>query len=199
MMEWNEAERAAIERLRAALPPADLEESVVAALASGRAREPQTPRIPARRAWAWGALALAASLAVFLAGISVSDRGASHAPAGRAPGGPATSERYLLLLYEDDAYRAPATPEEQTARVAEYSAWADDLRERGIDVEGEELAPLAESEWLGGRESGVEAAGTLTGYFLVAAPDAAAAVAIARTTPHLKHGGTVVVRRVVRH
>jgi hypothetical protein len=96
----------------------------------------------------------------------------------------------MLLLYEDAAYRAPATPEEQAARVAEYVGWAEDLRERGIDIEGEELAPEGASE---GR------LGILSGYFLVAAPDADAAVAIARTTPHVRHGGTVVVRRIVEH
>jgi hypothetical protein len=220
-VEWTAAERAALARLRAALPPADLEESVVAALtgqglvgpggpvgrAAGGPREPQPPRVPAHRAWAWGALALAACLAAFVAGISVSDRGAGRAPTGPATADVATTERYLLLLYEDESYQAPATPEEHAARVAEYSGWVDDLRQRGIDIAGEELAPPVESEWLDGREGGIEAtegapggpAGTLAGYFLVEAPDAAAAMAIARTTPHLKHGGTVVVRRIVEH
>jgi hypothetical protein len=208
-VEWTAAEKAVLERLRAGGPPADLEDSVLAALA-GRglvgggshapARpllEPQSPNVPARRAWAWGAFALAAALAAFYAGISVSDRGT----------GRATADRYILLLYEDAAYRAPATPEEQADRVAEYVRWIEDVRERGIDVEGEELAPSEESEWLDGRGGEVGAAqgapggplGALAGYFLVAAPDADAAVAIARTTPHLRHGGTVVVRRIVEH
>ena len=216
--EWTAAERAALERLRAGGPPADLEDSVVAALAGrgligggpAAARpspQPQTPNVPARRAWAWGALALAAALAAFFAGISVSDRGAGRTPAGSEVVPAATTARYLLLLYEDAAYRAPATPEEQAARVAEYGGWVADLRERGIDIQGEELAPTDESAWLDGRERGVTAAegapagelGMLSGYFLVAAADADAAVAIARTTPHLRHGGTVVVRRIVDH
>lgn len=218
LVEWNAAERAALDRLGEVAIPGDLEQSVVDALAgrglidpggvaiaggvTGRPREPQTPRVPARRAWAWGALALAACLAAFFAGISVSDRGA-----GRQPAAPATLERFLLLLYEDESYRAPVTPAEQETRVTEYSAWAADLRERGIEIEGEELAPPAEADRLAGRGAGGEAgrgapagsAGTLAGYFIVEAEDQPAAVAIARTTPHLKHGGTVVVRRVVRH
>ena len=215
--EWNAAERAALERLRAAGPPADLEDSVVAALAgrnligggpaAARPSPAQTPGVPARRAWAWGALALAAALAAFFAGTSISDRGAGRTPAGSEAVPAATVERYLLLLYEDAAYRAPATPAEQAARVAEYAGWVADLRERGIDIQGEELAPGAESAWLDGRERGVREAvgapaselGILSGYFLVAAADADAAVAIARTTPHLRHGGTVVIRRVVEH
>jgi hypothetical protein len=87
--------------------------------------------------------------------------------------------------------------------VAEYSAWAAALRERGIEVEGEELAPPGEADRLAGVEAGrgapAGAAGTLAGYFLVEAEDQPAALAIARTTPHLQYGGTVVVRRVVRH
>lgn len=216
--EWTAAERDALERLRAGGPPADLEDSVVAALAgrgligggSRAARpspQPQTPSVPARRAWAWGALALAAALAAFFAGISVSDRGAGRTPAGREVVPAATAERYLLLLYEDAAYRAPSTPEEQAARVAEYGGWVADLRARGIDIRGEELAPTDESAWLDGRERGIPAVegapagelGMLSGYFLVAAADANAAVAIARTTPHLRHGGTVVIRRIVEH
>ncbi|HYO45877.1 MAG TPA: hypothetical protein VEY33_04230 [Gemmatimonadota bacterium] len=217
-VEWSAAERAAIERLRAAAPPADLEESVVAALAgrglvgsgdvaapggvTGGPREPRTPKVPTHRAWAWGALALAACAAAFFAGISVSDRGA-----GRGPATPPALERYLLLLYEDESYRAPVTPAEQEARVAEYSAWVSDLRERRIEVDGDELAPPSEADRLDGRRDAVEAtrggptgaAGSLTGYFVVEASDRAAVVAIARTTPHLKHGGTVVVRQVVRH
>ena len=113
----------------------------------------------------------------------------------------------MLLLYEDAAYRAAATSEDQADRVAEYVAWAGELRERGVEVEGEELAPAGESAWLDGRWDGVVAAegapggtlGALAGYFVVAAPDLDAALAIARTTPHLAHGGTVVVRRVVEH
>jgi hypothetical protein len=201
-VEWTAAERAALERLRAGEPPADLEDSVVAAIAArgligggshAPARplpEPQIPKVPARRAWAWGALALAAALAAFYAGISVSDRGAGRPAGGSGAARQSPTERYMLLLYEDAAYRAPATPEEQAARVAEYVGWAEDLRERGIDIEGEELAPE------GGPEGRL---GILSGYFLIAAPDADAAAAIARTSPHVRHGGTVVVRRIVEH
>lgn len=214
--EWTAAERAALERLRVGDPPADLEDAVVAALAArgqlggpaaARPSPAQTPGVPARRAWAWGALALAAALAAFFAGVSISDRGAGRTPGGGAVPA-ATAARYLLLLYEDAAYRAPETPEEQAARVAEYGNWVTNLRERGVDIQGEELAPVGESAWLDGRErGGVPAAagaaagelGILSGYFLVAAADPDAAMAIARTTPHLRHGGTVVIRRIVEH
>jgi hypothetical protein len=205
-IDWTAAERAALDRLGEVAIPGDLEQSVVDALASrgliGGPRERQTPRVPRRRAWAWGALALAACLAAFLAGIAVSDRGA-----GRGPAAAAAPDRFLLLLYEDESYRAPVTPAEQEARVAEYSAWAAGLRDRGVDVQGEELASAAEADRLDGRAASVDAArgepagssGSLAGYFIVEAEDQPAAVEIARTTPHLRYGGTVIVRRVVRH
>jgi hypothetical protein len=225
-VEWSAAERAALERLRAGGPPPDLEESVVAALAgeglvadmaagsggSVAAKRPHEPpgrpaRVPTRRAWAWGALALVATLAAFFAGVSISDRGAGSEDALPGTVGPASPERWLLLLYEDAAYRAPATPEETAARVAEYVAWVEDLLEQGVAVDGEELAGPVESEMLDGRRGAIETGpgapsgpvGTVAGYFVVEAPDREAAIAIARTSPHLAHGGTVVVRRIVRH
>ena len=197
--EWTAAERAALDALRAESPPADLEESVVAALAGegllvggAGAESPQREdarRVPARRAWGWGALAVAACLAAFLAGVAISDRGAGRSPEVL----PAAPERWMLLLYEDESYRAPATDEEHAARVAEYAAWARGLGERGISVEGEELAPES------GAPVPAEPRGVLSGYFIVEAADRAAAVAIARSNPHLAHGGTVVVRRIVQH
>lgn len=219
-VEWSAAEAAALDRLRAAGPPPDLEESVVAALAgegliggeevagsSGIGTEARTARVPARRAWAWGGLALAACLAAFVAGIAISDRGAGRESAEPGTVGPPSAEQWLLLLYEDAAYQAPATDEEHAGRVAEYAAWANDLAERGIVVEGEELAGPVDSEMLDGRRGAIETGpgapsgpvGTVSGYFVIEAPDQAAAVAIARTTPHLAHGGTVVVRRIVRN
>ena len=219
-VQWSEPEAAALERLRAGAPPADLEESVVAALVgeglvvggetagySGIGTEARPARVPTRRAWAWGVLALAACLAAFVAGIAISDRGAGREEALPETVVPPAPERWLLLLYEDSAYQAPATDEELAGRVAEYAAWANDLAERGIVVDGEELAGPVDSEMLDGRRGPIETGpgapsgpvGTVSGYFVIEAPDQAAAVAVARTTPHLAHGGTVVVRRIVRH
>lgn len=212
-VEWSDAELAALERLRGASPPPDLEDEVVDALAeaglvgggagaAGGAGAPGAPpaSVPARRAWGWAALAAAACLAAFLAGLSISDRGAGTGPTEAA-------RTFLVLLYEDASYETPATPEEQAARVREYAEWAAELRERGVEVRGEELAPAAEAAWLARRGGEVVAtagapagaAGALAGYFVLEAPSPAAAVEIARTLPHLKHGGTVVVRRVVEH
>ena len=216
--EWSAAERAALARLARTEPPAELEDAVVSALATrglvapgGSAadpvRSPMEPRVPALRGWAWVGLALAAGLAAFYAGLAVSDRGAGRSEDGRPPAAATAPGRYLLLLYEDAAYRAPTTPAEAEARVAEYSAWAAGVLARGVPIEGEELAPYAESRTLdGSRGEVVESAGApragagaLSGYFVIEAPDAAEAVAIARTMPHLEYGGTIVLRPVVPH
>jgi hypothetical protein len=214
-VEWTDAERAALERLRAAAPPTDLEEAVIDTLtgagllepgvggigASGGAPErPATPRVPARRAWSWVALAAAACVAAFLAGRMVADRGAGT-PAG------APLRTYVVLLYADERFEVPATADEEAALVAEYSGWARDLRARGIPVRGEELEPDAEAEWLSrpggevvataGAPAG--AAGKLTGFYILELPSDEDAAALARTVPHLRHGGTVVVRAVVPH
>lgn len=203
-VEWSAAERVALDGLRAAPPPPDLEERVVAELV-GRglvagggapgAGAPARARRGRRSRLAWAGLAAAACLAAFWIGLRLGGDGASPAVAG---------ERYLLLLYEGPGFRAPSTPEERAAVVAAYARWAAGLRERGIEVRGEELAPGDEAERLAARAGEVVAtagapagaAGTLAGFYVLAAPDRDAAVAIARTTPHLARGGTVVVRRI---
>ena len=207
-VEWSAHERAALERLAQGAPPEDLEDSVVSALKKeGLVAE---RRVPAHRTWGWAGLALAASLAAFYAGLSVSERGAGRT--GGDPAEPTTSivaspERYLLLLYEDDAYLAPTTPAEGEERAAEYGAWAAGVHAQGVVIEGEELAPATESRTLDGRGGRVvetagapaAATGVVAGYFVIEAPDAGAAAAVARTMPHLEYGGTVVVRPVVPH
>jgi len=158
---------------------ATLEARVRASLATQR---PGAPARPAGPRWPW--LALAAI--VILSGIGVLARWQPWRP-DAAP----TGARYLLLLYESPRYDpGGATPEEL---VAEYSAWAGDLAQRGQLVDAAELGP--EEQLLGGvAESTRAAAGGITGFFLVRAADPKAAAAIAATCPHLKYGGTVAVR-----
>ena len=216
---WSDAERAALARLGGAAPPAELEDSVVSALRAqglvahrasdaGGPRRMRNPRVPARRGLAWAGLALAACAAAFYAGREVSERGAGRIGAGIEPPPAAIGTgRYMLLLYEDEAYRDPATPSEGQARAAEYGAWAARVRARGVSIEGEELAPGAESRTLDGSAGAIaetagvpaSAAGVVAGYFLIEASDIAAAAAVARTMPHLQYGGTVVIRPVASH
>lgn len=108
-------------------------------------------------------------------------------PAGREPPAEGT---YMLALYGGPGYRAelPGGP----GRAAEYGAWArsHSRREAGAAsvIGGEELArPVAT---LGG------AAPELLGYFTIRAENEQQAVRLARTAPHLRYGGSVVVQQI---
>ncbi len=164
-------------------PPADLEERVVGTL---RARgllgaSGPTPRRSLAPRWAWP-VAIAAGLLLFLGGFALGRRAVA------APG--AGLNQYTLLLYEGPGFNAAGTSE--PALVREYTAWAGELAGRGRLVGGEKLGAEA---WSLGAGAGAAAAGP-TGYFVIAARDPDEALAIARTCPHLRHGGTVSVRPI---
>ena len=99
------------------------------------------------------------------------------------------SRRYALLLYAGDA-RAP-----QVDDVAANSAWARDLVAEGREVSGEKLKPggaiLAHSDAPGG--GGSLGSGEVQGFFIISAASDAEAVAIARSSPHFRNGGRIVV------
>jgi hypothetical protein len=76
-------------------------------------------------------------------------------------------------------------------RVSEYRNWAIGLRKAGADIRGEKLKP--EGRRLGSAGPGEAPLG---GYFIVSAKDWSAAMEIARSCPHLKHGGTIEVREI---
>jgi hypothetical protein len=160
-------------------PPADLESRVLAAARSGGLV--RGSRWPARLAQ------LAAAIVLFAAG----------AAAGRfllgPPAGPADAQppgRYLLLLAGD------VTPSaDGDTRASEYGAWARGLAERGIAIEGEELTERAAV--VSPRGSAFPELSTVGGFFLIEAESAEAAAALARSCPHVKYGGSVVIRKVV--
>ena len=100
--------------------------------------------------------------------------------------------RYVLLLY--DAPDEPALTEAQIMeRVSEYRDWAIGLRKQGSDISGEKLATTSLDL---GDAATVPAAEPLGGYFVFSAKDAEAALAIARSCPHLKHGGRAELRPI---
>jgi RNA polymerase sigma-70 factor (ECF subfamily) len=178
-MEWTEEERSALDRLdREMTPPPDAEERIVAALAA-RGMLGKRRRL-LRGPWPW---LLAAAAALFGAGLSVGRReGAATRPA--------PPSRFVLFLF-DEGERGGGD------RVAEYKAWA-----RGIGsgryVAGEKLKPGG--LWLTDGASGPAAdAGPsekMGGYFVIEAADLAGALAVARSCPHLRHGGRILVRHI---
>jgi hypothetical protein len=84
----------------------------------------------------------------------------------------------------------------------EYKSWAHKMGEKGLLVGGEKLEnemrqlklvngkTMVATTQSGGNESAI------AGYFLIRAADYQQAIDIAGDCPHLKHGGTVEVRRI---
>ena len=126
---------------------------------------------PRRRAW----LPYAAAFVVMLAAGYIALQ--PHAGNARAT--------HILLLFDVDL----AKPNPDLAR--EYGAWAP--RTPQI-VGGEELgAPVAA---INDHLAAAAAQSHLGGYFLIAATSDAEAKRVAEACPHLRHGGTIVVRRI---
>jgi YCII-related domain len=165
------AEQRLVEELRALPKEREVSETQAAALAARL--------IPRRRTRRVAEIALAAALAgvAFLSGRMTAGGGTP----------PALEPNYVLLVHDD------LPPHDEAKTHAEYAAWARDLAVRGRLAGGEELgkAPVV----LAARGTGE--ASRIGGYFLLTARDDAEAQAIARDCPHLKHGGTLELRKVM--
>src|SRR5262245_38445518 len=148
-------------------PPAQVRAAIADQL---RAR---SRRVRARLVWRSG-LATAVVVAAFLAGRM-------SAPSRSTP--PPPTRQYALLLYGG----GPATSD----RISEYAGWARDLVRDGRRAGGERLGDDA---WVVGNQS-VDA--RLRGFFIVEARDVNEAQTLARSHPHAKYGGSVVVQEVV--
>ncbi len=186
-------EREALAQLpREAAPPAALEDSIVGALrARGLLRRPVR-----RRALEVG-FALAASVLVFLGGFALGRRAAPEASA--APAGPA---QFALLLYEGPDYRH-APPGKAEERVREYSEWAGARAARGELLAGEKLRDdpdlVIKADGRVTTVTTVPAAPgstRLAGFFIIRAADRGSALEIARTCPHVRYGGSIVLREI---
>ncbi|HUR21920.1 MAG TPA: hypothetical protein VMZ90_13985 [Vicinamibacterales bacterium] len=167
-------------RLRDEPVPSQLLESrVVAAMrANGLVRT--------RSAWSWNGIAAktAASLLIFVTGAI-----AGHY-VSFAPGATQSQPRYLLLLAGD----VPPASDGST-RATEYGEWARGLAARGIKVSGDELTSHAELV-TNARAATFPDLASVGGYFMIEAADDGAAAAVAYTCPHIKYGGSIVVRRM---
>ncbi len=172
------------------LPPPGMEARVVAHL-----RKRGLLRSGPGRRWLLVAAGLAACLGLFFAGVEIGAR-RSPLPSQPVPSQPA-GERFILLLYEGAAY-VHSAPGGERDRIAEYSAWARDLSQSGEFVTGEKLK---DGEVLLGSKAlplGRNQPGSLGGFFIIAAKDPEQAREIARTCPHLRHGGWIVIRQIDR-
>jgi hypothetical protein len=130
---------------------------------------------------------------------AVGEGQALSAPSADGGSGAPDVAQYLLLIRETPATLELEARVGTATLVEEYSAWAGSLAQAGSLVGAEKLTD-AGAAVSGDGEEAVRSSvvGAVSGYFLVRAPDEAAALAIARESPHVKYGGVVEVRMIER-
>jgi hypothetical protein len=120
------------------------------------------------------------------------------------------SPRYFLALLDRFSKplapppSAPTSAEVEQKIVGEYVAWARSLDERGLLVDADRLSDESYA-WLHVRDGKIkveddllDGGSHLGGFYLVRARDLDAAIELARESPHLKYGGEIEIRAVVR-
>ena len=138
----------------------------------------RTSRDTRMKGWAIRAVA---AIAVFVAGWQ------THAMRLATTSGPANTPEFVFLLFG-----GAGSPADGARRVAEYTEWARTLARNGRRISGERLGdgrvvvgqPLSDT------------AADLSGFFIVEAASATEATALAQAHPHVKEGGSIVIRRV---
>jgi hypothetical protein len=180
-LEWTQRERAVLAAvLRASAPPAELEDRVVGRLA--KAGLVVRRRAPVAH---WSGL-LAAGVALLLVGFGIGRWQAPVADAG-------SRTRYLLLMREDKFFRPDRAP---LALHAEVGRWAERLQGSGELIEGDRLGLHGELLATSGTPTGLAPGDVVSGFFVLRVASEERALAIARTCPHLTHGGRIEVRRI---
>jgi hypothetical protein len=170
---WDANDAEALRALaREVPPPAGSADRAVAALR-------RSGLIRGARPWRW--LGVAAAVAVAFAGGVALGRNPSH-PAAEDP-----RPQFVILLYGGDTPDAA----EDARHTGEIAAWARGLAERGNALSGAKLNAHEYPLGTGGASTG-----DLGGYIVLAASGVEEAMAMARTCPHLRHGGRIVVRPV---
>lgn len=157
-------------------PPPALAKRVQNTLSEAGWIEPRSQRL--RRQAVRSLLVLAATVAAFLAGRAQRT--------GEGEAAPTSGSTFLMLLYEGGGYRDDRPVREI---VAEYSRWADSLRRDGSLVLGEKLADSHAA--LPVTTSGP--ADIPTGLFIVRAIGIREATRLAESSPHLRHGGRILL------
>lgn len=193
----NTEERQAFDRLtKETMPPSFLEERIVEALKT--ADLIRSPRRGRRLTYPQIGIAVAASLVLFVLGTIVGSRLGSGS--SQKPGMP----EFMLLLRASAQESETRSSDEVRKRVAEYTAWAGEIRKTGLLLGAEKLKAetrllaLADGRTSVSESSAGPAESVIAGYFLIQAADYQHAITIASGCPHLKYGGTVEIRQIDR-
>jgi hypothetical protein len=184
--EPDEGLRRELARLpRELAPPKGLEARVVAAL---RERGSLAAVRPRPNPWRLGG-AIAACLALLVAGIWLGRQGASR-------GHPLAAPSYLLILHESADFNPDRIPRNRMA--AETGRWARRVLGAQHFVVGQKLYMsgwLLKSSRVAGMSPG-DLQDAPDGFFLIVASSDQEALGIARSCPFLKWGGRIELRRI---
>ncbi|HEY6321757.1 MAG TPA: hypothetical protein VJA16_09390 [Thermoanaerobaculia bacterium] len=170
---------------RELVPPAGLEARVVAAL---RERGWLAAARPRPSPWRLGG-AVAAGLALLLAGAWLGRQGGHRGPPPAVPG-------YLLILHEGTDFNREGWSDARL--LAETRAWA--RRQLGVrhyviseklDMDGwvvrhSQVVGMSPTDWPDAPD----------GFFVIAASSDQEALSLAKSCPFLRHGGRIEVRRI---
>jgi len=167
---------AGVSRMAGEMPPPDgMEDALVGALAA-RGLLARSRMVMVRRVAFGAAVAAAFAIGVWF--------GASPDTPQQSP----PASRYALLLFEGPAF------EHGDGHREEYIEWAREFVSSGRFVDGEELGP--ESRVVGVRDSNIAGDDRLSGFFIVEASGIEEALSVAERHPHIRHNGTIEVRRI---
>ena len=175
-------------------PPAGLEDRVTRAVIAGDVPPGMVRPVAPAPPWRTALIRVAAAAIIFLAGTAAG-RATATAPSPVAPPPPqaAFDERppYLLTLYG----AAPLSGKSPEELFEEYSTWARELYDSGHLIAS---ARLEDDREVFGDWGWVPTERLPGGFFYIRASTREEAQAIARESPHVKYGGAVELRGVVR-
>ncbi len=111
--------------------------------------------------------------------------------------------RYALLICNDETAMQARSPEEESASMAEYGVFMEEMNKRGVLQGGERLRPTSDAttvrvengEVLTADGPFAETKEQMGGFFLVDCKDLDEAIEVASKIPHAKHG-TIEVRPI---
>jgi hypothetical protein len=114
--------------------------------------------------------------------------------------------QYMLLIYDSEETWAALSEDERNALYAEYGAFTNEVRDKGVLVGADQLQPAATASVVRVKKGEqivtdgpfTETKERLGGYYLIDVDSAAEAIAWAAKIPSARTGGAVEVRPVVQ-